>query len=75
MSFASKAIAACVLTASISTVRSTETSLRMFSDPGDPIGQGQVYFHTPQNGTFTVNASAFNGASVYFSGSTNYWYL
>src|SRR5262249_102733 len=51
------------------------TSLTMFSQPGDYIGQGQTYSYTPQTGTFMVNRNFDNGVSIYYSGGGHWWNL
>lgn len=42
-----------------------ETSLVLFSEPGDPIGSGHEYAYSDADGTFTVTRNAGNGVSIW----------
>lgn len=53
------------------------TSLTMTSDPGDYIGQGQIYNFAPVDGSFTAQVNFQGGVSIYFAthNSTRWWNL
>jgi len=42
-----------------------ETSLALFSEPGDPIGSGHQYAYADADGTFTVTRNVGNGVSIW----------
>jgi len=53
-----------------------DTSLRMDSDPGDYIGQGQSYLYGPADGTFNGSTqNNGNHAALSFSNSLHSWSL
>lgn len=51
------------------------TGLIMDSPQGDYIGQGQSYYYTPADGTFTASKNFDNGVSINFSNSNHNWHL
>jgi hypothetical protein len=51
------------------------TGLVMDSPPGDYIGQGQNYYYTPVDGTFTATKYASNTVEIRFSGPGHNWTL
>lgn len=58
-------------------VHAQETSLYMYSDPGDYIGQGQTYYYTPADGSFTAQKNYDQGVSLSFNtpNYSHWWYL
>lgn len=51
------------------------TALIMDSPPGDYIGQGQNYYFTATDGSFTASQNYDNGVSLSFNGSSHWFYL
>lgn len=52
-----------------------ETSLTLFSEPGDPVGRGKEYAFAEADGTFTVTRNAWNGVSVWMRAEHSDWTL
>ncbi len=54
------------------------TAVRIFSEPGEPVGKGQTYLLTPDDGTVTAYTGGYFGAtgmtsvSIYFRPWTSY---
>ncbi len=71
----------CVLTACFlalaSAAEAAETSLAMWSDANDYIGQGQDYFFGQSDGSFTATKNFGNGVSVLYQGNGegHFWSL
>src|SRR5258708_3465708 len=57
--------------------RAAVTSLLVNSEPGDPVGGGQLFFFAPSNGTFTVQESSTNSVTIAFQSSPfdHYFYM
>lgn len=67
----------CALLVMTAGAQAQVTSLSMNSDPGDFIGQGQTFFFTPADGTFSANGAA--GSNVvtfsFFGNDGQFWFL
>jgi hypothetical protein len=58
-----------------STIARAETSLRLASEPGDPIGDGKSYFFTPDDAPFYASRNFQQGVGVSFISSEHFWFL